>query len=155
MSTRVYLSRDMAVIPDQEDTPVRLSIQGSSATVTAVHTKVHQAYRKDERRVGRRTTVLRALLGPQGPSPVLCARWSLRASGLYDWPRAFLLHGLDRLGSRHRGGRRPQWRPRQKNRLGERREAGPRVVGCETACWDAGLIRGLLWRACGGLDNRP
>jgi hypothetical protein len=28
-------------------------------------------------------------------------------------------------------------------------------VGCETACWDAVLIRGLIWREFGGLSNRP
>ena len=154
MSKRVYLSRDISVIPEQEDTPVSLSIQGSSATVKALHTKVHQAYRKDDRRLVRRTTVLIDMLVHQGPIPVLCARWSLRASCLYAWQRAFLLHGLDRLVSRHSGGRRPQLPPRQKKRLVELSEAGPLVVGCETACWDAVLIRVLLWRECGGLYNR-
>ena len=32
-------------------------------------------------------------------------------------------------------------------------EAGPLVVGCETACWPAVLIRVLLWRECGVLYN--
>ena len=44
--------------------------------------------------------------------------------------------------------------PRQKKRLVELLEAGPLVVGCETACWDAVLIRVLIWREFGVLYNR-
>ena len=154
MSTRVYLSREISVLPDQEDTPVSIRIPGSSATVKALHTKLQQAYLKDDRRLGRRTTVLIEMLVHHVPIPVLCERWSLRASWLYDWQRTFLLHGLDSLVSRHSGGRRPQGTPRQKKRLGERLEAGPLVVGCATACWDAVRIRGLIWREFGVLSNR-
>ena len=99
MSTRVYLSIDISVIPEQEDTPVSLRIQVSSATVKALHTKLQQAYLKDDMRLVRRTTVLIDMLVHQVPipvlCPVLCERWRLSASCLYDWQRAFLLHGLD------------------------------------------------------------
>jgi transposase len=64
-----------------------------------------------------------------------------------------VLCGIDSLVSGHRGGRRPQLSPRQKQRLVELIEAGPLVVGCETACWTSGLIRVLLWRECGVLYN--
>jgi transposase len=154
MSTRVYLSIDISVIPEQEDTPVSLRIQVSSATVKALHTKLQQAYLKDDMRLVRRTTVLIDMLVHQVPIPVLCERWRLSASCLYDWQRAFLLHGLDSLVYRHSGGRRPKLTPRQKKRLVELIEAGPRVVGCETACWDAALIRVLIWREFGVLYNR-
>jgi len=53
----VYLSRDISVIPEQEDTPVSLRIPVSAATVTALHTKVQQAYLKDDRRWVRRDRV--------------------------------------------------------------------------------------------------
>jgi len=33
-------------------------------------------------------------------------------------------------------------------------DAGPQVVGCETACWNAVLIRVLIWREFGILYNR-
>ena len=33
-------------------------------------------------------------------------------------------------------------------------EAGPQVVGCETACWTSVLIRVLIWREFGVLYNR-
>jgi transposase len=151
---RVYLSRDISVLPEQEDTPVSLRIQVSSATVKALHTKLQQAYLKDDMRLVRRTTVLIDMLVHHVPIPVLCERWSLSASCLYDWQRTFLLHGLDSLVYRHSGGRRPKLTPRQKKRLVELIEAGPLVVGCETACWDAVLIRVLIWREFGVLYNR-
>jgi transposase len=34
-------------------------------------------------------------------------------------------------------------------------EAGPLVVGFETACWNAVLIRVMIWREFGVLYNRP
>src|SRR6266853_2363205 len=153
MSKRVYLSRDISVLPEQEDTPVSIRIQVSSATVKALHTKLPQAYLKDDMRLARRTTVLIDMLVHQVPIPVLCERWSLSASCLYDWQRAFLLHGLDSLVYRHSGGRRPKLSPKQKKRLVELIEAGPLVVGCETACWTSVLLRVLIWREFGVLYN--
>jgi transposase len=154
MSKRVYLSRDISVIPDQEDTPVSIRIQVSSATVKALHTRLQQAYLKDDGRVVRRTTVVIDLLVHHVPMAVLCERWSLSASCLYDWQRAFLLHGLDSVVSRHGGGRPEKLTPKQKKRLVELIEAGPLAGGCETACWDAVLIRVLIWREFGVLSNR-
>jgi len=154
MSKRVYVSIDIAVTTAQEDTPVSLRIQVSSATVKALHARLQQAYLKDEVRLVRRTTVLLDLLVHHVPLAVLCERWGLSASGLYDWQKAFLLHGLESLCSRHSGGRRPKLTPKQKRRLVDLLEAGPLVVGCETACWDAVLIRVLIWREFGVLSNR-
>lgn len=133
---------------------MRISIQVSAATVKALHAKLQQAYLKDDVRLVRRTTVLIDLLVHHVPMAVLCERWGLSSSCLYDWQRAFLLHGLDSLRYRHSGGRRPKLTPRQKNRLVELMEAGPQVVGCETACWTAVLIRVLIWREFGVLYNR-
>src|SRR6266852_2418692 len=154
MSTRVYLSIDIAIIPEQEDTPVCIRIQVSSATVKALHISLQQAYIKDDVRLVRRTTVLIDLLVHHVPMAVLCERWRLSASCLYDWQRAFLLHGLDSLVYRHGGGRPEKLTPKQKKRLVELIEAGPLAVGCETACWDAVLIRVLIWREFGVLYNR-
>src|SRR6266849_5330605 len=119
MSIRVYVSRDIAVTTAQEDTPVSIRIQLSSATVKALHVKLPQAYLKDDGRLVRRTTVLIDLLVHHVAMAVLCERWGLSASCLYDWQRAFLLHGLDSLVYRHIGGRRPKLTHRQKKRLGE------------------------------------
>jgi len=154
MSKRVYVSIDIAVTTAQEDTPVSLRIQVSSATVKALHARLQQAYLKDDVRLVRRTTVLIDLLVHHVPLAVLCERWGLSASCLYDWQKAFLLHGLESLCYRHSGGRRPKLTPKQKRRLVELLEAGPLVVGCETACWDAVLIRVLIWREFGVLYNR-
>src|SRR5262249_28076847 len=55
---------------------------------------------------------------------------------------------------RHGGGRPAKFTPTQKKRLVELIEAGPLVVGFETACWNSVFIRGLIWRAFGVLYNR-
>jgi len=154
MSKRVYVSIHMSVTTAQEDTPVSLRIQISATTVKALYARLQQAYRKDDVRLVRRTTVLIDLLVHHVPMAVLCERWGLSSSCLYDWQRTFLLHGVDSLNYRHSGGRRPKLTPKQKKRLVELLEAGPQVVGCETACWTSVLIRVLLWREFGVLYNR-
>ena len=154
MSKRVYVSIAIAVTTAQEDTPVSIRIQVSSATVKALHNRLQQAYLKDDVRLVRRTTVLIDLLVHLVPVAVLCERWGLSASCLSDWQKALLLHGLDSLVYRHGGGRPEKLTPRQKKRLVELIEAGPLAVGCETACWDAVLIRVLIWREFGVLYNR-
>jgi len=154
MSRRVYVSIDISVTTAQEDTPVSISIQVSSATVKALHARLHQAYLKDDVRLVRRTTVLLDLLVHHVPMAVLCERWGLSPSCLYDWQKAFLLRGMDSLVYRHGGGRPEKLTPRQKKRLVELIEAGPLVVGFEMACWNAVLIRVLIWREFGVLYNR-
>ena len=131
-----------------------LRIQLSSATVKALYRHLQQAYRKDDVRLVRRTTVLIDLLVHQVPIPVLCERWGLSPACLYNWQKAFVLQGLDSLGYRHGGGRPEKLTPKQKKRLVELVDAGPHVVGCETACWNAILIRVLIWREFGVLYNR-
>ena len=154
MSTRVYLSEHTCETTHEEDTPVCIRIPLSHATVKALSSRLQHAYRCDDVRLVRRTTVLIALLVHHVPMAVLCERWGLSSSCLYDWQRAFLLHGLESVRYRHGGGRRPKLTPKQKQRLVELLEAGPLVVGCETACWDAVLIRVLIWREFGVLYNR-
>jgi transposase len=85
---------------------------------------------------------------------VLCERWGLSPSCLYAWQKAFMVRGMDSLIYRHSGGRPAKLTPRQKKRLVELIEAGPQVVGCETACWNAVLIRVMIWREFGVLYNR-
>jgi transposase len=153
MSTRVYLSKNDFGITHQEDTPVRIRIQLRRATVQDLHSRLQQAYQKDDVRLVRRTTVVIDLLVPHVPVAVLCERWGLSISCLYQWRQDFLLRGLDSLVSHQSGGRRPKLTPKQKKRLVELMEAGPLVVGCETACWTSVLIRVLIWREFGVLYN--
>src|SRR5215475_11773055 len=154
MSKGVYVSIDISVPTEQEDTPVSLRIQVSAATVKALHARLQQAYRKDDVRLVRRTTVLIDLLVHHVPVAMLCERWGLSPSCLYDWQKAFVLRGMASLVYHHGGGRRPKLTARQKKRLGELIEAGPLVVGFETACWHTVLIRVLIWREFGVLYNR-
>jgi transposase len=133
---------------------MHIRIQLNRTTVKALHSHLQQAYRTDDVRLVRRLTVLIDLLVHQVPVAVLSARWGLSPSCLYDWQKAFLLRGLDSLVYRHGGGRPEKWTPRQKKRLVELIEAGPLVVGFETACWNSVLIRVLIWREFGVLYNR-
>src|SRR6266702_1760774 len=153
MSKWVYLSRDISVTPAQEDTPVSLRIQVSSATVKALHNRLQQAYLKDDVRLVRRMTVVIDLLVHHVPVEVLHERWGLSISCIYQWRQDFLLRGIDSLVYHQSGGRRPKLTPRQKKRLVELLEAGSQAVGCETACWTSVLIRVLIWREFGVLYN--
>jgi transposase len=154
MSTRVYLSKHTCQTTHEEDTPVCLRIQLSRTTVKDLHSRLQHAYQRDDVRLVRRITVLLALLVHRVPMAVLCERWGLSPSCLYAWQQAFLLRGMDSLGYGPSGGRPPKLTPRQKQRLVELIEAGALVVGCETACWNSVLIRGLIWREFGVLYNR-
>ena len=130
-----------------------IRIQLSRATVKDLYSRLQYAYRRDDIRLMRRTTVLLDLLVHHVPVAVLCERWRLSASCVYDWQKAFLLYGMASLVYRHGGGRRPKLTAKQKQRLVELIEAGPLVVGCETACWTSVLIRVLIWREFGVLYN--
>jgi len=131
-----------------------IKIQVSSATVKALHTRLQQAYQHDDVRLVRRATVLVDLLVHHVPVEVLCEQWGLSPACIYQWRQAFLLRGMDSLVYCHGGGRHPKLTAKQKKRLVELMEAGPLVVGCETACWNSVLIRVLIWREFGVLYNR-
>jgi len=154
MSTRVYLSKNDCQRTPEKDTPVCIRIQLSRATIKDLHHRLQQAYRRDDARLVRRITVLIDLLVHDVPVAMLCERWGLSPACLYAWQKAFLLHGLDSLVYHHSGGRPPKLTPRQKKRLVELLDAGPLVVGCETACWNAVLLRVLIWREFWVLYNR-
>ena len=131
-----------------------MRIQLNRATVKALHSRLQDAYRRDDMRLVRRTTVLIDLLVHHVPVAVLGERWGLSPACLYAWQKAFLLRGMDSLAYCHGGGRRPKLTPSPKKRLVELIDAGPLVVGCETACWNAVLLRVLIWREFGVLYNR-
>jgi hypothetical protein len=56
---------------------VSMRIQRSRATVKALHSRLQDAYRRDDMRLVRRTTVLIDLLVHCVPVAVLCERWGL------------------------------------------------------------------------------
>ena len=84
----------------------------------------------------------------------LCGALGCEPSCIYGWRNAFLVRGLDSLSYHHGGGRPEKLTPKQKKRLIELIDAGPLVVGFETACWNSVLIRVLIWREFGVLYNR-
>lgn len=64
-----------------------IRIQLSRATVKDLHRRLQHAYRRDEVRLVRRTTVLLDLLVHHVPVAVLRERWGLRQAWLQDaWP---------------------------------------------------------------------
>jgi transposase len=132
---------------------VCIRIQLSRATVKDLHSRLQHAYQRDDVRWVRRTTVWIDLREHHIPVEVLRAHWGLSIACIYQWRQAFLHQGLDSLSYHHGGGRRPKLTPRQKKRLVELLEAGPLVVGCETACGNSVLIRVLMWREFGVLYN--
>jgi transposase len=154
MSARVYLSKHTCQTTHEEEPPVCLRIQLSRATVKELHCRLQHAYQRDDVRLVRRITVLLDLLVHQVPVEVLSDRWHLSISCLYHWRQAFLLRGMDSLVYRHGGGRPEKLTPTQRQRLVALLEAGPLVVGLETACWNSVLIRVLIWREFGVLYNR-
>jgi transposase len=154
MSIRVYLSKHTCQTTHEEETPVCLRIQLSRATVKELHSRLQHAYQRDDVRLARRITVLLDLLVHQVPVEVLSERWGLSPSCLYHWRQAFLLRGMDSLVYRHGGGRPEKLTSTQRKRLVALIEAGPVVVGLETACWNSVLLRVLLWREFGVLYNR-
>jgi transposase len=131
-----------------------MRIQRSNATVKALQTRLQDAYRRDDVRLVRRISVLLDLLTQKASVPVLCERWGLSPACRYAWQKALLLRGMDSLVSRHGGGRPEKLPPTQRKRLVALLEAGPLVVGLETACWNSVLIRVLIWREFGVLSNR-
>jgi transposase len=133
---------------------MRIRIQLSQATVKTLHIGLQQAYRKDDVRMVRRMHVLLDLLVHHVPVEVLHTRWGVSPSCIYAWRKAFLLQGMDSLIYRHGGGRPPKLTPKQRRRLVELLDAGPLVVGFETACWNSVIIRVLIWREFGVLYNR-
>lgn len=149
----MYLSQDTYQTTQEGKTPVCIRIQLSRATVKDLHSRLQHAYQRNEVRLVRRTTVLIDLLVHHVPVAVLSEHWGLSPACIYGWQQAFLLRGLDSLVYGHGGGRRPKLSPKQKQRLVELIEAGPLVVGCETACWTSVLIRVLIWREFGVLYN--
>jgi transposase len=133
---------------------VSIRIQASNPTVKALPTRLQDAYRRDDVRLVRCLSVLLDLLTQTASVTVLCERWGLRPSCLYDWQKACMLRGMDSLRYRHSGGRPEKLTPRQKKRWVELIEAGSLVVGFATACWNSVLIRVLIWREFGVLYNR-
>jgi transposase len=133
---------------------VSIRIHVSNATAKDLHTCLQDAYRRDDVRLVRRLSVLIDLLIHKTSVSVICERWGLSPSCLYAWQKAFLLRGLESVVYHHGGGRPSKLTPKQKKRFVALIEAGPLVVGFETAGWNSVLIRVLIWREFGVLYNR-
>jgi hypothetical protein len=102
---------------------VSIRIQRSRTTVKDLHHRLQQASRHDDARLVRRICLAKGLSAarPRQLGPSLQRRS----------PPKLTLH--------------------QQRHLLELMDAGPLVVGCETACWNAVVLRVPSWRKCGVL----
>ena len=65
MSTRVYLSKHTYQTTHEEETPVYFKIQLSRATVKELHSRLQQAYQRDDVRLGSVLDVEMTILDKQ------------------------------------------------------------------------------------------
>ena len=82
--------------------PIRLQL--SRSTVKDLHSRLQQAYRGDDVRLVRRTTVWIDLLVSHVPVEGLSAQGGLSTSCMYAWRQDFLLHGVESVVSHPSGG---------------------------------------------------
>jgi transposase len=79
---------------------------------------------------------------------------SISVQTIYNWLKAFLLHGVASLGYRVSPGRKPKLTKSQKRELVKLIKAGPLAAGYGTACWYSLLVQDLIYRRYGVLYNR-
>ena len=126
MSTRVYLKERLPNNPREGYTCVHQDT-AQLRDRQSLHHRLQQAYRRDDARLVRRSTVLIDILVHHVPWRV-CERWaSARRASMPG--KGLSLHGLDSLVYCHTGGR-PEVDPASEETLGtELIDAGPLVVG--------------------------
>jgi transposase len=78
---------------------------------------------------------------------------SVSRQAVYDWLKAFMLHGMDSLVYPWSRGRKSRLTETQKKRPVELFKAGPPEAGYPTACWTSLLIQQLILREFGVLYN--
>ncbi len=128
---------------------MNIRIQFERQTVKALLNRRQQACQQDNVRLVRRISVLLEFAVHQTPVTVLSERWGISPACVYEWLSAFLVHGLESVAYRYRGGRTAKLTPSQKKRLCQLVDAGPQAAGFETACWDSILIQHVIQREFG------
>ena len=132
---------------------MNISIRFARQTSKSLVEQLKQAYTAGDLRLVRRIS---ALLGLAKGETVAQVAETLSVSGqvVYNWLRAFMLHGVDSLVYRRSTGRKSRLTKTQKKRLVELVKAGPLECGYPTACWTSLLIQQLILREFGVLYNR-
>jgi len=96
-------------------------------------------------RLVRRITVLIDLLVHQVPVAVLCERWHLSPSCLYELAEGLSAARHGEFSSTAMVASPTEVDPKQKETLGRTHRCRSASRGFETACWNAVLIRVLIW----------
>ena len=130
-----------------------ISIRFSRQTTKLLTQRLKQAYAAGDLRLARRIS---ALLGwaMGGTAAHSAETHSVSRQAVYNWLRAFVLHGMDSLVYRRSPGRKSRLTKTQKKRLVELIKAGPLEARYPTGCWTSLLIQQLILREFGVLYNR-
>jgi transposase len=127
---------------------VALTIRFCRATVKELSWHLQVAFRRGDRRLGRRITALLWLADGQ-PVAEIAARLGLSRETVYAWLRAFLLDRCASLSYRTSPGRPAKLTPTQKQYLRALITAGPEAAGYPTGCWNSALVQALIEREFG------
>jgi transposase len=130
-----------------------ISIHLTPATTKSLTVRLGQAYAAGDLRQVRRISALLGFANGQ-TVPQVAETFSVCRQTVYNWLKAFMLHGMDSLVYRWWRGRKPRLTKTQKRRLVELVQGGPLEAGYPTACWTSLLIQQLILREFGVLYNR-
>ena len=132
---------------------MNISIHFTRATGKLLVERLGKAYAAGDLQQVRRISALLGLAKGETTSQV-ADTFSVCRQTVYNWLKAFMLHGADSLAYRWWQGRKPRLTKKQKRRLVELVEGGPLEAGYPTACWTSLLIQQLILREFGVLYNR-
>jgi len=105
--------------------------------------QLHQAYRRGHLRLLKR---IHALLYVSEGKPVseVMAILQLSQQSVYNYVKAFILHGLDSLHYQRPSGRPPKLTKSQKQELCAVIDQGPEAAGYDCGCWTTVLLQDVI-----------
>jgi transposase len=132
---------------------MKISIRFARPTVKKLIRHLQRAYATGNVRLVRRISALLDL-GRGDSVAQVAERHSISRQVVYNWLKAYLLHGEISLVYRRSSGRKPRLTKTEKGRLAEMIKGGPQAAGFGTACWTSLLIQLLIQQEFGVLYNR-
>ena len=105
--------------------------------------QLHQAYRRGHLRLLKR---IHAFLYVSEGKPVseVMAILQLSQQSVYNYVKAFILHGLDSLHYQRPSGRPPKLTKSQKQELCAVIDQGPEAAGYDCGCWTTALLQDVI-----------
>lgn len=106
-------------------------------------TYLHQAYQRGHLRLLKRIHALLYVSEGKAVTEIM-AILQLSQQSVYNYLKAFLLHGLDSLHYRRPSGRPPKLTKSQKQELCALIDQGPEAAGYDCGCWTTALLQDLI-----------